>query len=676
LGYELTFATSAVEALNAASGRAFELAVCDVDIPGIDGLELRRRLESGSGREVPLVFTTTRPDRPRDRFVMRDAPLLVKPVTRAQLGAAVDFVLRRETHRLRARNGALQGRLADTTLADLCLFVRDYTLSGAATLRVDSAEGRVWFALGELTHAECGALSSEAAFREMLGWRKGEFELRLGDSRVPRTIRATLADLLQNAASAGLGAQASEPADSDWQALRQRLPADAESVELERGDALMCCEGSADRERLLSRVTTKTATLAAVLDSGAFASATSLSRLVAQVESGAVVLRPSPSARTPEEQTLAEWQAEVVPTANPAAAATLPAAPPEPRNEGAPSKLAAPTVRGLELKWEPPLAELVDEELEEDEAADSTPPKGTAVPAGALDGEPPPSGALRQSTAGPALVTDFQAALREQEVAAARAHRVEELWEVAAPSGRVVSGAATAPTHDDEEAERRDESELSDEEAPARRWPAWLAAAGVGLVALGWWLIPKSSPSGEQSTAPTESARPATAEQERAAEAWAQEAPGPGAEASANAPGAPTAQQPPAGVPKEPFAPARPAQGAPDGPADLPRARALADVGEFELALASLPASSNDPAVLELRASLLMDSGRNDAAMALLTDLASRTKLTPEATLNYAVLLDVAGRSQEAMERYRAFLGEAPKSHPMFPVVARWVVQP
>jgi DNA-binding response OmpR family regulator len=103
-GYGVEIAASGAEALAAARERPPDLVVLDVMLPGLDGLEVARRLRAAS--DVPIIMLTAR-DAVPDRVAGLEAgadDYLVKPFAFEELLARIRVQLRR---RQRAEHPAL-----------------------------------------------------------------------------------------------------------------------------------------------------------------------------------------------------------------------------------------------------------------------------------------------------------------------------------------------------------------------------------------------------------------------------------------------------------------------------------------------------------------------------------------------------------------------------------------
>src|ERR671922_2536033 len=112
-GYAVDVAYDGDEALDKASVNAYDLVCLDLNLPGIDGIEVVRRIRADGGREPPRVLMLTARDRTVDRVVGLDEgadDYLVKPFAFAELAARVRALLRRDAGRSGAvlRVGSLE----------------------------------------------------------------------------------------------------------------------------------------------------------------------------------------------------------------------------------------------------------------------------------------------------------------------------------------------------------------------------------------------------------------------------------------------------------------------------------------------------------------------------------------------------------------------------------------
>ncbi len=96
-GYQTRTAPDGAQALASIAEQRPDLVVLDLMLPGIDGLEVMRRLHEGEARATPVVLLTARGEE-SDRICGLRAgadDYVVKPFSPAELVARVDAVLRR-----------------------------------------------------------------------------------------------------------------------------------------------------------------------------------------------------------------------------------------------------------------------------------------------------------------------------------------------------------------------------------------------------------------------------------------------------------------------------------------------------------------------------------------------------------------------------------------------------
>jgi DNA-binding response OmpR family regulator len=99
-GYETRVAADGYRALEAVAERAPDLIVLDLMLPGIDGLEVMRRVRERPDRKSAIILLTAK-GAEADRVIglrLGADDYVVKPFSPAELVARVDAVLRRVEH--------------------------------------------------------------------------------------------------------------------------------------------------------------------------------------------------------------------------------------------------------------------------------------------------------------------------------------------------------------------------------------------------------------------------------------------------------------------------------------------------------------------------------------------------------------------------------------------------
>jgi FixJ family two-component response regulator len=91
LGYSVEAFPSAEAFINSSSVERTDCVITDVQMPGMSGVELQRRL-SGDGRRVPVIFVTAYPNKSVQARVIRDGAIgyLSKPLQKDNLLDCLD----------------------------------------------------------------------------------------------------------------------------------------------------------------------------------------------------------------------------------------------------------------------------------------------------------------------------------------------------------------------------------------------------------------------------------------------------------------------------------------------------------------------------------------------------------------------------------------------------------
>jgi FixJ family two-component response regulator len=93
-GFHCTTFDSGESALNSPSLRDFDCLILDVQLPGLDGFEVRNRLEH-QGIHLPVVFITAHSDRDSPEWTrhLKGSPCLSKPFEEEDFIGAVCRIL-------------------------------------------------------------------------------------------------------------------------------------------------------------------------------------------------------------------------------------------------------------------------------------------------------------------------------------------------------------------------------------------------------------------------------------------------------------------------------------------------------------------------------------------------------------------------------------------------------
>ena len=98
-GYEVDYAADGLTGLHLAVTESFDAIILDLMLPGMDGMEICKKLRDDAGKDTPIPMLTAR-DTLDDKVAGLDAgadDYLVKPFEMAELDARLNAMLRRAT---------------------------------------------------------------------------------------------------------------------------------------------------------------------------------------------------------------------------------------------------------------------------------------------------------------------------------------------------------------------------------------------------------------------------------------------------------------------------------------------------------------------------------------------------------------------------------------------------
>lgn len=96
-GYEVDYAADGLTGLHLAVTESFDAIILDLMLPGMDGMDICRKLRDDAGKDTPILMLTAR-DTLEDKVAGLDAgadDYLVKPFEMDELDARINAMLRR-----------------------------------------------------------------------------------------------------------------------------------------------------------------------------------------------------------------------------------------------------------------------------------------------------------------------------------------------------------------------------------------------------------------------------------------------------------------------------------------------------------------------------------------------------------------------------------------------------
>src|SRR5438067_1504520 len=196
---EIHTATSGARAIALLESERFSLLISDLNMPKMDGLQVLTIVRRKFPQLRTAVMTSVVDAQFRTRaYAMGIDLFLEKPNTSQEITFFLDCIeslLGRET------DGGFRG-VQSKSLVDLIQL--ECLSQSSSVLKVTNGPfaGKIWFHNGEIVDAESQDLNGEPAFRKILSWKTGNFEILPADPERPRTIFNSYQGLLLESAQA------------------------------------------------------------------------------------------------------------------------------------------------------------------------------------------------------------------------------------------------------------------------------------------------------------------------------------------------------------------------------------------------------------------------------------------------------------------------------------------
>lgn len=190
---ELQFAHSGVDALNIIDTYSFDLALIDLSLSDMNGLDILHRMRDDN-LDIPAIISST------------DGAVSMSQVTKALQMGKVTFIekpyvsesLQENIHvALEQYSGGLvQGNLLDLSLTSLISLSCNEGKTARLDIQHQGQEATLFFAKGQITHALLNDVVGDEAVYETLTWDEGDFIMRMGLTASERTIQANWSGLV------------------------------------------------------------------------------------------------------------------------------------------------------------------------------------------------------------------------------------------------------------------------------------------------------------------------------------------------------------------------------------------------------------------------------------------------------------------------------------------------
>jgi len=200
---EVTTAADGADALQKAAEIQPDLIISDYSMPRMNGLELLESLrKQDATSQIPFVFLAAQKD--IDERLSTEAEgvedYLVKPFFVQELSRRVRHITARlygkKLENLQMRGGTTAGLLSEMSLIDWMQSLEQGRKTCTLLLRSGKETCKLYFNQGQVTHAQCGALTGNEAVYKVLTWGDGEWEVDFTKSSSEHTTTMSTQGLM------------------------------------------------------------------------------------------------------------------------------------------------------------------------------------------------------------------------------------------------------------------------------------------------------------------------------------------------------------------------------------------------------------------------------------------------------------------------------------------------
>ena len=197
-GWEVHKACGADKALSTVQQRPIEIAVLDIDMPMLDGVQLLGMLHRRHPEVKKVMLTGRASDTHRSHCLSSGAELfLEKPITRDGMRSVFNVLNDLITWN---QQEGFAGTLQQVNLTDVIQIECLRRSSCVLEIHAPQTHGEIFIELGSIIHAVTGGLSGERALQRLLSLNNGQFQLYPYRQPSERTVQGPWEWLLMEAA--------------------------------------------------------------------------------------------------------------------------------------------------------------------------------------------------------------------------------------------------------------------------------------------------------------------------------------------------------------------------------------------------------------------------------------------------------------------------------------------
>jgi CheY-like chemotaxis protein len=198
---EVHVASSGARAIALLDSESFTLLITDLRMPRMDGLQVLAIVRRKFPHLRIVVLTGVLDEEYRSRAYAQGVELFwQKPASSEEVKLfqdCIESLLDRETR----NEGGFRG-MQSKSLVDLIQLECLSRSSSVLHVTQGALDGKIWVQNGEITDAGTANFTGEEAFKEILSWKSGNFEILPADPSHARTITNSYQGLLLDSAQA------------------------------------------------------------------------------------------------------------------------------------------------------------------------------------------------------------------------------------------------------------------------------------------------------------------------------------------------------------------------------------------------------------------------------------------------------------------------------------------
>ncbi len=180
--FEINCVNAGDKALVLLSNKKYDLVVSDIRMPGRNGMQLILDIRKKYHKTKIIIMTAYGSQKIKEQVENRGGFFYIeKPF---DIGYLKQIIF----EALEINNNGFRGYIESTGIRELVEYNCARLRNSSLLITRNQEQGTIYFKNGDIIHAECGELSGERAFFNILNWNTGTFKIKPSDFKINRTI--------------------------------------------------------------------------------------------------------------------------------------------------------------------------------------------------------------------------------------------------------------------------------------------------------------------------------------------------------------------------------------------------------------------------------------------------------------------------------------------------------